>query len=58
MLVGALILGAAGSLGGVVLGSLLAIVAAGWLHAAGSVTIDGPAIGPAVLATGSSPGWP
>ena len=52
VLVGALILGAAGSLGGVVLGSLLAVVAAGWLHVAGSVTIDGPAITPAVLATG------
>ena len=52
VLVGALILGAAGSLGGVVLGSLLAVVAAGWLHVAGSVTIDGAAITPTVLATG------
>ncbi len=52
VLVGALILGAAGSLGGVVLGSLLAVVAAGWLHVAGSVTIDGPAITPTVLGTG------
>jgi putative ABC transport system permease protein len=52
VLIQALVLGAAGSLGGMVLGAVLAVIAAGWLRAAGSVSIDGPAITPAVLGAG------
>ncbi len=56
VLVQALVLGAAGSLGGVILGAVLAVLAAGWLHAAGSVSIEGPALTPAVLVTGFAAG--
>ncbi len=47
-----LLLGTLGSIGGLVLGALLAELAAGWLRAAGSVTIDGPSFTPAVLIAG------
>lgn len=48
----ALLLGAAGSALGLAGGSLLAELAAGWLRASGSVTIDGPGLGVEVLAAG------
>ncbi len=48
----ALVLGAAGSVAGLLLGVLLAEVAAAWLRASGSLELDGPSISPAVLAAG------
>ncbi|HEY3336009.1 MAG TPA: FtsX-like permease family protein [Candidatus Limnocylindrales bacterium] len=56
VLVQALVLGATGSLGGIVLGSLLASLAAGWLRETGSVSLDGPALTPGVLAAGFAAG--
>ena len=51
-----LLLGIAGSLLGVVLGALLATVAASWLRASGTVALDGPSLTPAVLLTGAAAG--
>ena len=47
-----LLLGIAGSTAGLVLGVLLAVLAAAWLRAAGSVNLDGAAVTPAVLREG------
>ncbi len=52
----ALLLGTAGSAAGLVLGILLAELAAGWLRASGSVNLDGPSITPAVLLSGFAAG--
>lgn len=52
VLVQALLLGGAGSAGGLVIGSVLAILASSWLRATGSVSLDGPVITPAVLGAG------
>lgn len=48
----AVLLGLFGSALGLVFGSLLATLVAGWLRTAGGIAIDGPAVTPAVLATG------
>ena len=48
----AMLLGAAGSAVGLAAGSMLAGVAAAWLRASGSVTLDGPELTPEVLAAG------
>lgn len=52
----ALLLGAAGSAAGLVLGTLLARFAAGWLGAAEAIAIDGPAVTPQVLLAGFAGG--
>jgi putative ABC transport system permease protein len=52
----ALVLGAAGSVLGLVLGAALAQLTAAWLRAAGTVRLDGPAITPEVLGTGLAAG--
>jgi putative ABC transport system permease protein len=51
-----LVLGLAGSAAGLVLGALLAFVAAAWLRASGAVSLDGPSVTPVVLLTGLATG--
>jgi putative ABC transport system permease protein len=51
-----LVLGVAGSVGGLVLGVLLANLAATWLRASGSVSLDGPSVTPGVLLAGLATG--
>jgi putative ABC transport system permease protein len=52
-----LVLGVAGSGLGIVLGLILAYITAAWLRAAGSPTLEGPAITPLVLAGGPIAGF-
>ncbi len=52
----ALLLGAAGSTAGLVLGVMLARFAAGWLGAAETIAIDGPEVTPQVLLAGFAGG--
>jgi putative ABC transport system permease protein len=51
-----LVLGFAGSVAGLVLGVLLAYLAAAWLRASGSVNLDGPSVTPEVLLAGLATG--
>ena len=51
-----LVLGFSGSVGGIVLGVVLADLAAGWLRASGAVNLDGPAVTPGVLLAGLATG--